>query len=297
MEKNSIPFAILFIGTIVQTSTIFGFQGVLLAQFGGGMYLASYAVLALAGFLAPKDWRDSSPDMTLHTSKRRRLPAWREPERFSKVFLNLSLSVHVLFCSWAADTIFVVDAPLRELAEKWSRSEIVLNYTLFFAHIFASTFVNFFVSGICIVASVCLLGGICECLIEIPLMASILPSLGENLHGLPRLVLIFEVVLGYFYFVRIFLLLSNSTFFLGKNIEPSKYMLVAVLIRDGGDLAVFLVILLFAIVFLQCLGCAMPFLKPLKSVSNGRFKWSVFACWNLLLDLLYYRLNYDPREI
>ncbi|KAN0110977.1 hypothetical protein V8E51_007364 [Hyaloscypha variabilis] len=96
-EKHPIPFGILFIATLLQAIKLFGMQGLPWTTVWAGLYLFSYVVLAMIGFLAPKDWRDSPPEMVIETP--------------TGPLLYGSLGVHFICCCWVLDRVigFVPD--------------------------------------------------------------------------------------------------------------------------------------------------------------------------------------------
>ena len=108
-EKHPIPFGILFIATLLQAIKLFGMQGLPWTTLWAGLYLFSYVVLAMVGFLAPKDWRDSPPEMVIETPTGR--PTWWKLENLSKALLYGSLGVHFICCCWVLDRVigFVPD--------------------------------------------------------------------------------------------------------------------------------------------------------------------------------------------
>jgi hypothetical protein len=102
-EKHPITFGILFVGTVLQTVKIFSFQGVLWTNVWAGLYLSSFVVVALLGFLAPKDWRDNPPDAP---DGRSTVP---ELDILSDILLCAAPGAHFFCYSWALDRIIARD--------------------------------------------------------------------------------------------------------------------------------------------------------------------------------------------
>ena len=115
-EKHPIPFGILFIATLLQVIKLFGMQGVPWTNVWAGSYLSSYAVLAMVGFLALKDWRDFPPEMVIEMPRGR--PTWWKLENLSKALLYSSLGVHFICCCWVLDRV-IGFVPEDKPASRW----------------------------------------------------------------------------------------------------------------------------------------------------------------------------------
>jgi hypothetical protein len=98
-EKHPIAFGILFIVTVLQAVKIFAFQGLIWTKVWGGLYLSSYLVLALVGFLAPKDWRDDPPEVESRERFQTRMAL------MGLLLLSLLLT-HFIFCCLILDLTF-----------------------------------------------------------------------------------------------------------------------------------------------------------------------------------------------
>jgi hypothetical protein len=105
-EKHPWGFVILLVAAVLQAAKIIGFRGVFWTKVWAVVYLLSYVVISVVGFLAPKDWRDSPPEIV---SRRR---SYWNFETLSQV---LPLGAHFVCCSWILDRIIVGDSATHQI--------------------------------------------------------------------------------------------------------------------------------------------------------------------------------------
>ena len=107
-EKHPWGFVILLVAAVLQAVKILSFKGLFWTKLWAGVYLSSYMLIAVVGFLAPKDWRDRRSEIV--SSRRSSLGF----ATLSQVLLWSALGAHFVCCSWILDRIIAGDsAPLR----------------------------------------------------------------------------------------------------------------------------------------------------------------------------------------
>jgi hypothetical protein len=95
-EKHPKTFLVLFIVPLLQAVKIFAVDGIFWTKVWAGIYLSSYVVLAVAGFLAPSDWRKTPPEELDAGAQ----TLYRDSEMRELILSGVSLGLHAFICSW-----------------------------------------------------------------------------------------------------------------------------------------------------------------------------------------------------
>ncbi len=231
-------------------------------------------VIAGVGFLAPKDWRDRPPE--LGPSRRSYLIF----EALSEVLLWAALGAHFVFCSWILDRIIVGESTPFQIPFLYAfvPLSVQLITSVWLAAILAgliSSAPGFFLSWL-------------MTLFDIDIDAELGES-GWNTRPVVVFGLMFLSFIGSFayLFTRF-----SEYFFKYWIVEASVFFTFA---RGSINLLLYTGLFWLTKGFLALLAVWIPLLRRFNRLANSHGYLVVFACWNFVQALLYYRLRYDSK--
>jgi hypothetical protein len=293
-EKHPIPFGILFIATLLQAIKLSGMQGLPWTTAWAGFYLFSYVMLAMVGFLARKDWRDSPPEMIIETPTGR--PTWWKLENLSKALLYGSLGVHFICCCWVLDRVigFVPDGePASRGMTAAAFGPYVVYMILIFLTMAAVVFAPWMLyQGFLWLTSTEIISGTFR-----PLTARFV-LLRECLNLAEAIMLISSFIsfaisftVSYFFYILYVPLFPQGE----KVSEVTLFGNFAAVIRGSGNILMYILILGAIVGIFWLLERLVPGLKKLNSVLKKQGPLLIFAFSNFLLSLLYYCIRYNSQ--
>ncbi len=275
MEKHPWGFVILLVAAVLQAAKIIGFRGVFWTKVWAVIYLLSYVVISVVGSLAPKDWKDSPPEIVS-----RRRPYWN----FETWSQALPLGAHFVCCSYILDRIVVRDSAIHQIP-------------------FLYIFVPIIVQGVTLALITVWLAGLVS---STPfLLLSWLVGVVDQFYGgiswnfgpPVSFVLISLIILGGIGGLCSFAYLSQTIFGLlldiGDLFGASVYCAFA---RGSINLLLYIGLFWLTKGFLALLAVWIPLLRRFNRRIDSHGYLVVFACWNFVQAFLYYRLRYDSRD-
>jgi hypothetical protein len=284
-EKHPIAFGILFIGTVLQAIKIFGFQGVVWAKLWAISYLSSYMIVALVGFLALKDWRDNPPEIFPIRRWQRRTEY--KFENLSKFLLDKGLVAHFTCCSWIMTQILPRDWP----------SPGGFCYVVFMVVVpfIVILYITMFICCLGVLVPIALLLGIRSVVNNA--IRSFLRRYCGSLDDHTFLIFGCFYMIGWFFYSMGYLFPQIMNAFTGSDgSNPGTVFKIAQSFSLGGaHLGLFIWVLRCCQKLLALLERTTPSLEGLISLLNSHGHLVVFASWNFLEALLYYRLRYDSK--
>jgi hypothetical protein len=280
-EKHPWGYVILLVVAVLQAAKIFGFEGLLWTKVWAGLYLSSYVVIALVGFLAPKDWRDSRPDIS---SNRRSYSSFTA---LSEVLLWPALGAHFVCCSWILDRIIVGNLAPLQIPFFYAFVPLLVTVS-------ASAWLAALLAGLISSSPFFLLGWLAA-LVDIDIYQWGEGEFTWNCSRPVEIVLASLMFLGGVGWICSFTYLVRTLFsiFLKSSVfDDSVFFTFA-----RGSINLLLCIGLFWLTkgSLTILAVWIPSMKRLDRWANSHGYLVVFACWNFVQALLYYRLRYDSK--
>ena len=281
-EKHPWGFVILLVAAVLQAAKIIGFKGVFWTKAWAVVYLSSYVVIAGVGFLAPKDWRDRPP-AELGPSRRSYLTF----EALSQVLLWAALGVHFVFCSWILDRIIVGEStPLR--------IPFLYAFVPIFVQVITSVWLATILAGLISSAPSFFLSWLMT-LFDIDIDVYQWGESTWNTRPVVMVGLMSLIFLGGIGWFCSFTYLVTRFSVIFWEIDVFNASVFLALARGSINLLLYTGLFWLTKGFLALLTVWIPLLRRFNRLANSHGYLVVFACWNFVQALLYYRLRYDSK--
>lgn len=278
-EKHPWGYVILLVAAVLQAAKIFGFQGMLWTKVWAGLYLSSYVIIALVGFLAPRDWRDSRPNIV---SSRHHYLSFAA---LSKVLLWPALGVHFVCCSWILDRIIVGDLSPLQIPFFYEFVPMLVTMAV-------SAWLAALLAGLISSAPFFLLGWLVTLVnIDVDWWGEFTWSCSHPV----RIVLMSLIFLGGIGWLCSFGYLTQTLVGIFLTISILEESVFFTFVRGSTNLLLYIGMSWLIGAFLVPLGQWVPLLKKFNKRAKSHGHLVVFACWNFVQALLYYRLRYDSK--
>ncbi len=273
-EKHPWGFVILLVAAVLQAAKIIGFKGVFWTKAWAAVYLSSYVVIAVVGFLAPKDWRDSPPES--RPSRR----SYLNLEELSKVLLWAALGGHFVCCSWILDRIIVGESTQLRSPIWYALGPLIVQTIMsaWFTMMLAAL-----ITSVPFLLLVWLAG----------IVSQIYGGITGNFSRPVRIVLITLFILVIIGWGSLFTYIHLKFIDLLPKLSILEASIFSAFARGSINLLLYIGLFWLIKGFLARLAMWIALLRRFNRLANSHGYLVVFACWNFVQALLYYRLRYD----
>jgi len=286
VEKHPIPFGILFIGTILQTIKILGFQGMVWIKVWAAAYSLSFVVLAMVSFLAPKDWRDNPPEVSVTEQD----TIWTFGN-MSKGLCYVALAAQFVCCGWIFNIILGLPASDHPSTEE--SDYIVSSLATEFAPLVVLLLLGSLIAGIAILAPAAVIWGLSE---HFAVRRFLSRYLGECLSGtLYVMFVLVWIVVWVFLWIFSIIRIYDSSNIESQGSDHTVLALAWKLIRGCANLLMYIGFMFQIKSLVDSEQEEIPIMKKLRPILKRKGLLVIFACWIFFEAFLYYRLRFDPQ--